>query len=112
MYASRKPAARFAAPTACAAGTPRSARVAVRHIGGRLLAVRQDALDGHVIHFGEGAAQHRRHEKESGHSLGIQKFRDKSSAGNLRQSPLPLKHEVGKMGESNETADGVTRTRR
>ena len=70
------------------AGPPGSARVTVRHVGGRLLAVSQNALDGHVVHFGEGAAEHRRDEKESGHALGIQKFRDKSASGDLCQSLL------------------------
>ena len=84
------------------AGTPRSARVAVRHIGGRLLAVRQDALDGHIIHFGEGAAEHCWDEKECSNALGIQKFRDKSAAGDFCQSLPPPKRGICEMDAKNQ----------
>jgi hypothetical protein len=55
--------------------------------------VRQDAFDGHVIHFRECSAEHGGNKKECGNALGIQKFCNKSPPGDFSQSLLPLKND-------------------
>ena len=90
--ASRRPAARLAAPTACPPQMPglsRGPRIAIGHVGGALLRVAEHPLDRHVVHFGERAAQDRRHEEYGLDPRGLEKFGDEAATGHLCHRFLP-----------------------
>src|ERR1019366_7228682 len=71
------------------AGTPRSARISVRHVDGSLFAMGQHALDRHGVHLRERAAQNRRNEKEGAHAMSVQKISNEPAARYLWQSQFP-----------------------
>ena len=55
------------------AGLAGGARIAVRHIGGRLLAVHMQPLDlGATLHLGEGGAQHGRDMENVGDAIALE----------------------------------------
>ena len=56
------------------AGLAARARVTVGHVGGGLLAVHHDALDRHVLHFGERLQHERRHEENMRDAVTLHHF--------------------------------------
>ena len=96
-HASCKPAARFAAPTDCAKqmpGRPGNARIAIGHVGRRLLRVREHPRDAESAEFDQRPSQHRIDEEHMRRAVRGKRARQPFGAGEPSSSLIPVSPSV------------------